>query len=80
LLGDRFSAADLAFACLASPTLIPPQYSAWRPPLDAFSEVARARILAFRDTPAGAFAMRLFREERGRVIVPIGEEAITCRA
>jgi len=68
LLGDRFSAADIAFACLASPAVLPPQYSAWLPPLDAFSEPARARALAFRDTPAGAFVLRLFREERGRVV------------
>jgi glutathione S-transferase len=45
LLGDRFSAADLAFACLASPAVLAPQYSAWLPPLDAFSEAARARTL-----------------------------------
>ena len=68
LLGDRFSAADIAFACLASPAVLPPQYSAWLPPLDAFSEPVRARTLAFRDTPAGAFILRLFREERGRVV------------
>jgi glutathione S-transferase len=69
LLGDRFSAADLAFACLASPAVFPPQYSAWLPPLDAFSATVRARTLALRDTPAGAFVMRLFREERGRVVI-----------
>ena len=68
LLGDRFSAADLAFACLASPAVSPPQYSAWRPPLEALPDAARARTLAFRDTPAGAFVMRLFREERDRVV------------
>jgi len=68
LLGDRFSAADLAFACLASPAVLPPQYSAWLPPLDAFSEAARARTLTFRDTPAGAFILRLFCEERARVV------------
>ena len=71
LLGDRFSAADLAFACLASPAVIPPQYSAWLPPLEAFEEAVRARTLAFRDTPAGAFVMRLFREERERVVAPV---------
>ena len=68
LTGDRFTAADLAFACLASPALLPPQYSAWLPPLHAFSEAARARTLSFRETPAGAFVMRLFREERSHVV------------
>jgi glutathione S-transferase len=76
LLGDRFTAADLAFACLASPAVLPPQYSAWLPPLDAFSETVRARALALRDTLAGAFVMRLFREERGRVVrLTIGDAA-----
>jgi glutathione S-transferase len=68
LLGDRFSAADLAFACLGAPAVLPPQYSAWLPPLDAFAEVVRARTLTLRDTPAGAFVMRLFRDERRRVV------------
>jgi glutathione S-transferase len=68
LLGDRFTAADLAFACLGAPAVLPPQYSAWLPPLDAFSEAARARALSFRDTPAGGFVMRLFRDERARVV------------
>jgi len=68
LLGDRFTAADIAFACLASPAVLPPQYSAWLPPLDAFSETTRARTLALRETLAGAFIMRLFREERDRVV------------
>jgi glutathione S-transferase len=68
LLGDRFSAADVAFACLASPAVLPPEYSAWLPPLEAFSPTVRARALALRDTLAGAFVMRLFREERERVV------------
>jgi glutathione S-transferase len=71
LLGDRFSAADLAFASLASPAVLPPQYSAWLPALEAFPEAVRARTLALRDTPAGAFVMRLFREERARVITDL---------
>jgi glutathione S-transferase len=68
LLGDRFSAADLAFACLAAPALLPPEYSAWLPPLEAFTEEVRARTTSFRETAAGAFVMRLFRDERRRVV------------
>ena len=51
--------------------MIPPEYSAWLPPLEAFEEAVRARTLAFRDTPAGAFVMRLFRDERERVVAPV---------
>lgn len=64
LMGDRFTAADLAFASLAAPAVVPPEYSAWLPPVDAFPEPARKRILDMRSTPAGAFALRMFREER----------------
>jgi glutathione S-transferase len=70
LLGDRFTAADLAFACLAAPAVQAPEYSAWLPPLDAFPEDIRARTLALRETPAGTFVLRLFREERRRVLHP----------
>jgi glutathione S-transferase len=68
LLGDRFSAADLAFACLAAPAVMPPEYSAWLPPLGALDPDVRARTLELRQTPAGAFALRLFAEERRRVV------------
>jgi glutathione S-transferase len=68
LLGDRFSAADLAFASLAAPALIPPEYSAWLPPLHAFPMDVQTRAQTLRETPAGALAMRLFREERRRVV------------
>lgn len=79
LLGDRFTAADVAFACLAAPVVLPPEYSAWLPPLDAFGDDARARTLAFRDTPAGALVMRLFREERRRVVSPPGPACTPTR-
>lgn len=68
LLGDQFSAADLSFACLAAPAVVPPQYSAWLPALDDFDREVQASTQAFRDTPAGAFALRMFAEERWRVI------------
>ena len=74
LLGDRFSAADLAFACLAAPAVLPLQYSAWLPPLQAFAEGVRARTMDFRATPAGAFVLRLFEEERGRIVVPAASQ------
>jgi glutathione S-transferase len=68
LVGDRFTAADLAFACMAAPLLLPQRdegYGAVLPPLEetppAFAEIVRE----MRDTPAGRFALRMFREERG---------------
>ena len=68
LVGARFSAADLAFACMAAPVLFPPEYSAWLPPLEQLPEHARALCTELRATPAGAHALRMFREERSRVL------------
>jgi glutathione S-transferase len=68
LLGEHFSAADLAFAALAAPALLPPEYSAWLPPVGALQPDVRARTLELRQTPAGAFAMRMFAEQRRTVV------------
>lgn len=67
LLHDRFTAADLAFACMAAPVLLPtPEegYGAYFPPISELSEELATMIQSFRDTKAGQFALRLFREER----------------
>jgi glutathione S-transferase len=66
LVGDRFTAADLAFACMAAPALLPAGYGAWLPAVDELQSEAAAMVLELRETPAGRFALRLFREERPR--------------
>lgn len=67
LVGGRFSAADLTFAALSAPVLLPPAlahlYGAPADVPDAFA----ALIARLRDTPAGAHALRMYAEERGRV-------------
>jgi glutathione S-transferase len=68
LVGDRFSAADLAFACMAAPCVFPAEYSAWLPPLERLPSEARALIEELRQTRAGQHALRMFREERRRVL------------
>jgi len=70
LLGDRFSAADLAFAALSAPALLPQGYSAWLPSPEELPDRGRALTYELRATPAGAFALRLYRDERGRVLSP----------
>jgi len=64
LTGDRFTAADLTFAALAAPVVVPPEYGWPLPPLDAFDDVFRAYVERTRETPAGALALRLYKEER----------------
>lgn len=66
LAGDRFSAADLSFASMLSPVLAPPpsMYGAVFPPLSELPAQARELAERMRAHPAGAFAMRVFEEER----------------
>lgn len=67
LLGDRFSAADLAFATALAPALcVQPEegMGARFPPPERLSGPARALVERVRGTPAGRFALRLFAEER----------------
>jgi glutathione S-transferase len=64
LCGDRFSAADLTFASLAAAVLVPPGYGVRLPQPEELPEPIAADLRAFREHPAGAFALRLFRTER----------------
>lgn len=66
LVGERFTAADLTFAALAAPVLLPPECRAAHPALDAVPSSMREEVLRLRDTPAGSFALRMFAEERAR--------------
>jgi glutathione S-transferase len=65
LVGNRFTAADLTFGALSIPAVAPPQYH-WLPLFDTLPAAMRAEIEAWRATPAGRFALRLYREERPR--------------
>lgn len=64
LVGNDFSAADLTFASLAAPLLIPPEYGGKSPDLDEFPSEIIALQQELRETPAGAFVLRLFHQER----------------
>ncbi len=64
LVGNCFSAADLTFACLVAPILIPPEYGGKTLDLHEFPDEMAVVHKELRETPAGAFVLRLFREER----------------
>jgi glutathione S-transferase len=68
LVGDRFSAADLAFASLATPVLFPREHAHILGDLDAMPEGSRALALEMRATRAGEHALRLYAEERAVVL------------
>lgn len=64
LCGDRFTAADLTFASLSAPLLMPPQYGVPLPQPDELPPAMAAKVREFRTHPAGAHAMKMFGEER----------------
>lgn len=64
LAGDRFTVADLTFAALASPILLPPEHPAQKIPLDLLPHAARDQVETWRARPAGKFAMSLYARER----------------
>jgi len=66
LTGDTFTAADLTFAALASLTVIPANYGSPLIPLDELPADALAEVQAYRAHPAGAYALRLYEDERDR--------------
>jgi glutathione S-transferase len=63
LAGDRFTAADLTFAALASPLLAPPEHPYSLPPELAPAPLAELRT-RFAATRAGQHALRMYREHR----------------
>jgi glutathione S-transferase len=64
LCGDRFTAADLTFACLASAVLVPPEYGVRLPQPDELPDHVALDVRALREHPAGAYALELFRTRR----------------
>ena len=64
LVGDDFTAADLTFAALAAPALRPKQHPIQLAQAGKINEEMAAVILELRQTKAGKFALRLYREKR----------------
>ncbi len=62
LFGDRFSAADLAFATMAAPALGPAQYAVALPPDELIAPAGLVWMREMRAHPAGVFALRLWEE------------------
>jgi len=64
LIGDQFSVADLTFAALAAPILLPEPHPTKMPALSEYSDAARAQITKWRESPAGEFGLRIYRDHR----------------
>ncbi|MDX1386738.1 MAG: glutathione S-transferase C-terminal domain-containing protein, partial [bacterium] len=64
LTGEQFTAADLTFAALASPALLPSNYGVPLPPVEKAPPAMAAEIKGFRKSKAGKFAMDLYQRQR----------------
>ncbi|MEZ4374159.1 MAG: glutathione S-transferase N-terminal domain-containing protein [Polyangiaceae bacterium] len=64
LLGERFSAADLTFASLAGPLVLPPSYGGRFLPKAELPAAFQALVDEFSAHPAGRFALRIYERHR----------------
>ena len=64
LIGESFSAADLALACMLAPLVVPEEYGVRLPPVDDFPPAMRANVVEFRRTATGQYVLKLFRDLR----------------
>lgn len=64
LVGDQLTAADITFAALASPLLLPPEYGWPMPGLDDLPADYQALVREHRAHPAGRRALDLYETER----------------
>jgi len=64
LVGDRFSAADLTFAALSGPLLVPPEHPIQWPPEAAWPTDLRTLRAELVATRAGQHVLRMYREHR----------------
>ena len=66
--GECFTAADLTFASLVAPMVLPVECRAVQPAVEELPAAMREQVLRTRDTDAGRFALRMFSQERDRVL------------
>jgi glutathione S-transferase len=64
LCGERFGAADLTFAALCAPVLVPASYGVALPQPEVLDAPTATLVERARAHPAGAFALRVIAEHR----------------
>jgi glutathione S-transferase len=64
LTGDQLTAADITFAALAAPVLLPFCYGVPLPSLDEVPDALASEVRRYRALAAGKFVMRMYREDR----------------
>ena len=64
LCGESFTAADLTFAALSAPLVLPLEYGVRLPQPEVLPQGMAEAVRGMREHPAGAHALRMFREQR----------------
>src|SRR4051812_34370521 len=64
LMGDSFTAADLTFAALSAPLVLPPEYGVPLPRVEELPARMADVVRELRSHPAGAHALEMYRTER----------------
>ncbi len=70
LCGERFGAADLAFAALCAAVVFPPEYGVELPQPEVLPAKVASLVERGREHPAGRYAMELFASHRNEVLGP----------
>lgn len=70
LCGERFTAADLTFAALAAPMLMPASYGVTLPPTSELPPYAAKVVGELRAHPAGVHALAMYVQERAEGLLP----------
>ena len=64
LIGDRLTLSDIAFADAAAPVVLPDTYGGPIPTFAEMPSVVQKVVTEMRARPAGAFALRIYEEQR----------------
>jgi glutathione S-transferase len=64
LMGEEFTAADLTFAALSAPLVLPSGYGVPLPSVEEIPARMAAVVRELRDHPAGRHALEMYRRER----------------
>ena len=64
LCGERFGAADLTFAALCAPVIVPPEYGIALPQPDVLNPATAELVRRAREHPAGRYALAMFAAQR----------------
>jgi glutathione S-transferase len=79
LCGERFGAADLTFAALCAPVIVPPEYGVALPQPEALEPSTAALVRRAREHPAGRYALAMFAEHRRPPPAPGATDTVVGR-